>query len=428
MEDDPEAPKTTLVQKVVNDRGGKPHRLLTREYPLSRAKKNLKNAQKHQPLFMALPLSPQKTTPSLFKKRRTEIPYLFLNPHQASRGWRVIFGSFDFKKHLHGALLLDDQGHLVHTWEIHEDDLDWEISTPPSRKFPHGFVLFKDGSLAFVFDGGRSIQRFDWCSQRIWATQSRTDHSLEKDAQGGLWTVGYPDTVARYDSKSGHLLKKLSLKKVMKKNLKIDPLGIRQKDRARSSTWIRGGGSYFHLNDADPLPQSLDKAFPQFNQGDLLISARSLNLIFVLDPNSQKIKWWRSGGWRRQHDPDWNATGTITLYNNNMHRQTSSIIEINPTLYTQHELFDGSKGQFYSWMRGKHQLLPNGHLLITSPQQGRIFEVNQKGEIVFEFLNVYEQTHKVNILVSEGKWLDLNYFDFDPLHPPSCLKSLSTDP
>ena len=172
----------------------------------------------------------------------------------------------------------------------------------------------------------------------------------------------------------------------------------------------------------------MDKAFPQFNPGDLLISARSLNLIFVLDPSSQKIKWWRSGGWRRQHDPDWNATGTITLYNNNMHRQVSSIVEVNPTLYTQHELFDGSQGQFYSWMRGKHQLLPNGHLLITSPQQGRIFEVNQKGEIVFEFLNVYEQTHKVNLLVSEGKWLDPNYFDFDPLHPPSCLSSLSADP
>ena len=108
-----------------------------------------------------------------------------------------------------------------------------------------------------------------------------------------------------------------------------------------------------------------------------------------------------------------------------MHRNVSSIIELNPTLYTQNDLFEGQSLQFYSWMRGKHQLLPNGHLLITSPQQGRIFEVNQQGELVFEFLNVYERNQKINLLVSEGQWFEPSFFNFDPLQGAKCMSSSS---
>jgi len=56
-------------------------------------------------------------------------------------------------------------------------------------------------------------------------------------------------------------------------------------------------------------------------------------------------------------------------------------------------------------------MLPNGNVLISSPHQGRILEVNAAGETVFEFLNTYDE--KEMLIVSEAKWFPLDYFNFD---------------
>jgi len=36
---------------------------------------------------------------------------------------------------------------------------------------------------------------------------------------------------------------------------------------------------------------------------------------------------------------------------------------------------------------GKHQWLANGNLLVTDSKNGRIFELNEKQEIIWEFIN-----------------------------------------
>ncbi len=118
------------------------------------------------------------------------------------------------------------------------------------------------------------------------------------------------------------------------------------------------------------------------------MSARSLNLIFVLDPATLKVRWWHSGSWRRQHDPDWQPTGEITVYDNHMNRDYSRIMSIVPGAPAAQVVFDGRANNFYSRIRGKHQKTGAGTLLVTSSQQGRVFEVERDGRVVFEMVNL----------------------------------------
>jgi hypothetical protein len=75
-----------------------------------------------------------------------------------------------------------------------------------------------------------------------------------------------------------------------------------------------------------------------------------------------------------------------------------SIVEVDPATGKPTRKYGGVSSQnTYSNIRGKHQSLTNGNILITESQAGRVFEVNDKGEIVWEFrapfINRYDADH-----------------------------------
>ena len=407
VEGDPEEVKTTVLQKLQNDFGGEPHRKLVK--------------------YRADKVHPERVYQTLQlprKKIRRAHPLVFMKD-QATRGLRFIYGSFDNQEGINGALLLSPEGQLLWEWIVHERGVSWKQAATEERKFPHGVLVGADGSLTFSFDNGVSLQKFDRCSRKIWATKSRVDHSLNLSPDGRIWGVVSPDKLAVFNAKTGKILKVVSMKRWIKKNPDIDPLGLRQIDYNNKSRWSGRGGGYWHPNDAEPLPKAYAKAFPQFEAGDLLISYRSINLVFVISPTTQKIKWWRIGAWRRQHDPDWRPDGTITVFNNNMHQKVSSIVKIDPKTYQHEIIFDGTKERFYTWMRGKHEILDNGHIVVSSPQQGRAFEVTPQGEVVFEFVNRYDDTR--TLLVSEMITLPTDYFG-DHLQEPCGSARVKSSP
>lgn len=415
--------KKSITEKLANDLGLRPDRQLAKKAP--------QKQKNYQPLSL-----------EGLKKRR-QAPLIFTNDLQNGNnvipsGYLFIWGAFDFTNHLHGGILINDEGNVVHQWVPNEKDFVSEINDynealkknmeieykPPQTRFPHGVVVFPDGSIIFNDgDPGNGMQKIDSCSNTQWIKLGKFNHVISKGTEEDtIWAMDKDKFLHQIDSSNGQSKQAIEIQDVIKANPNIDVLGIRCD--YLEGKWL---DDPWHFNDIEPLPFLYRDAFPQFNPGDLLLSMRSLNAVMVLDPGTKKIKWWRMGAFSRQHDPDWQSDGTISVYDNQMRdknninfktKKFSRIIKINVDNYTTKVLYDGKNNNFYSNIRGKHQVLPNGNILITSSMQGRVLIVNSKGETIFELLNEYDK--KGNVLVlSEAIWLPHNFFNFN-IHENDC--------
>lgn len=339
------------------------------------------------------------------------------DPAEMAMGWRLLIGAFTVDGEVeNAALLMSPDLEIVRTWILDEVAVGEVEPRPKYRKIVHGLEMLNDGSLIFTFDGSISLQRIDACGERQWATVGNFHHAVTLDDTGeAVWTFSN-DTITQVAIEDGSVLRQISMDEVIAKNPTIDILEIRRdhpNDLGENSrnTVGRWMADPFHLNDVDPLPAAIADRFDGFDSGDLLVSARSLNLLFVIDPDTLEVKWWRVGAVQRQHDPDWLPNGEIMVLNNRMSRDFSEIVSINPGTLERTTVLDGRENDFYTRIRGKHQLLDSGSIVVTSPQQGRAFEVNRAGDVVFEIVNLKPDSDTTNYVISEMKWLPMHYFD-----------------
>lgn len=336
-----------------------------------------------------------------------------------AEGWRILVGTFSVEDDfIHAAILLSPELRVVHHWRLDEEDIGEREAPSPGRKFPHGFEILPDGSIVFAFDRGVSLQRVGRCGDVIWREGGLYHHSVAlSEDRSSVWALRHgpaadapTDALVEVAIEDGEILREIFFDEIVAANPDIGLLEIRRKHetdplgngRGLSASWLKDP---FHANDVEPLPASLAGAYPDFEAGDLLISLRSLNLIFVLDPSTRRIKWWRAGAWIRQHDPDWSASGEIRVFDNRKNRDFSRIVAIDPETYELRTLVEGAPLDFYTRVRGKHQEIPEGHILVTSSQQHRVFEVDQDGAIVFEALSLKADDEAFGYTLSQAIWL-----------------------
>ncbi len=379
----------TLNERVRNDLGVTPFRLLTRDAG---------GAAKGDGFV-------EVSVPALNERRQS--PQLFLADDRKPR-LSFIYGVFDFTDGLHGAILLDQKGRVAHRWTLSENPEHLE-SKPNSRLYPHGVQVNPDGAVTFIFDLGTSINKVDACSNYIWSRSGDMDynHVLSRAANGDLWTLsGDPSYFVRIDPKTGDPVRSISMGDVIKANPDLGIFTARSEHYAQGKQWL---ADPFHGNDVEELLPEMAAAFPMFQAGDLLVSFRNLNLIFVFDPETLAVKWWRQGISQQQHDPDWMADGTIMVFDNRWDNPPSNLIAINPATNEVKTVLDGSKYDFHTINRGKAQLF-DGDLIVTSSKQGRVFEVDANGRVVFDFVNTYDDKDGTRALLSEAIALPVDYF------------------
>ncbi|WP_170763200.1 arylsulfotransferase family protein [Ruegeria lacuscaerulensis] len=309
------------------------------------------------------------------------------------------------------ARLYGMDGSLLHEWPVDFFELARENAThKAAHKFHaliHGAALLPNGDMLANLDG-RGTYRISACGDIVWKNDNRSHHALTLDDSGGFWTPVYVDryapntlvrggegfnfdAIARFDLETGEQTDLIDLVKVLTDDRLEGLMAIRP---------VREDVG--HLNDVEVLSAEIADAFPEFNAGDLLLSFRHFNQIWVLDGESHKLKWYMTGPMIGQHDPDFQADGTITVFDNRAggrpttenaflgDRGGSRVLKIDPMSRTVTTVFGGSGEEpFYSHFRGKHQVLANGNILLAETDAGRAFEVTPDGKVVWEVINSY---------------------------------------
>jgi hypothetical protein len=150
-----------------------------------------------------------------------------------------------------------------------------------------------------------------------------------------------------------------------------------------------------HVNSVQELPDNPWYAAgdERFRPGNLLLSARNLHTVFVVDKRSGAVVWSFRDGLDMQHEALMNApglpgAGLVQLFNNRRASfgddRQSELLELDPR--SGEVTWRYRTPGFFSPTGGVQQALPNGNVLVTSTRGGRVFEVTRDGRVVWEWV------------------------------------------
>ena len=330
------------------------------------------------------------------------------------------------------ARLVERDGTVQHRWSLdylqHFPDESRRVCDyvrNPLEVDMHGALVTEAGELVFNYEYCGTV-KLDQCGAVQWTIADGTHHSMSRAEAGGYWLLGrdawstreqpgrFPpfsaasspgfvqeDTVMRV-SEAGEVLEEFSIPQAMRAS------GLLPLLTATGHNYTRvDGGRYelVHANKVTELTTDLADAFPLFEAGDLAISMRELNLVLVLDGETREVKWHQTGPWLRQHDPEFRPDGRISIFNNNVFRNAyftgektdlsgpfaTNIMVIDPVTRQTEVVFGERPGEeMLSVIRGQHELLPGGGMIITEFDAGRVIEVDARGRIVWDYVNRHD--------------------------------------
>jgi hypothetical protein len=329
-----------------------------------------------------------------FRERRDDV----LVYSTAESGAWLIYGVFDFEEALHGAILVDASGTIKKAWIYSQAGVEWS-DAPDTRAVSHGFELLPDGSFAARL--GTTLYRMSHCGEVMWEIGPGFHHSVTSNGAGGLWTF-VDNAFVLVDEDSGEILDRIETHELLVANPNIYPFEI----RTTAAAWkLPDEPEYledpFHHNDADPLVRALAPHYPMFKEGDLLVSFRELNLLFVMRPATREVLWFRQGLTSRQHDGEWNDRGTVTVFDNRMHYDSSRITELSINAHQATTLLDGANYAMFSAGQGNHSVLPDESVLVVSTHQGRVLHVDSDGSTRFELFNAFNDHEVLRVYNAE---------------------------
>jgi len=303
--------------------------------------------------------------------------------------------NFVLSGHRPGAALIDMNGRVLHEWsrsftEIfrgHEQETDEE-----NAQYWRAAHLFENGDVISIFEG-LGIFKVDANSNVVWAKYNGAHHDLQVLDDGRICTLTRDAHIVRRINPNTPILEDFieildaegnSLKRVSV----LEAFENSTFSNAMSVLGMRRIGDIFHTNSVQCLDGSLAETIPAFKKGNVLISLRKLSVVAVVDMELGEVVWAMSGLWNAQHMPRMLPNGNMLVFDNLGNNDRSRIIEFDPVTQAVEWVYQGARPEdFYTQMCGANHRLRNGNTLIVESDFGRAFEVDEDGEIVWEFIN-----------------------------------------
>jgi len=292
------------------------------------------------------------------------------DPEQVAAGYTLLL----YKRRI--PYLLDLEGHVVHSW--------------PNVRAVGRARLSHDGHL-LVITRADQIEEYDWEGRLLFRYSLPEGHSPHHDIiqlQNGNFLV-----MAHFKRSRSNPVVQDYLQEVDREGRTVWQWNARDHAR-RFETWDYKDKDPSHINSVKELVDNAAFATgdERFRPGNLLVSGRNLNTIFVIDKLNGQVVWQYSEGLDFQHEPlmipdGYVNAGNIIVFNNGLgdretYRRTRVQI-LNPQ--TLELVWEYSSPFFYSSVAGLAQPLWNGNVMVTSSHGGRVFELTPEGEIVWQW-------------------------------------------
>ncbi len=324
------------------------------------------------------------------------------------------------------AVLVNMRGDVVHRWHVPFSQL-WPAPPHVRGRIEDASVYFNDGyvypngDFLAVLEGpinlqnvspGYGLVKLDKDSHVLWKYAERCHHDVDVAENGTIYTLvneivekvppalAYIPTPCMVDhvdvlTPEGQRIKRIPLLEAFLDSPYTALFGKLERAGMARGTASSGNRMAFYMDDVQRrdvlhtnavkvLSRKLAPKFPLFKAGQILVSARHLDALGVLDPDSRKIVWAAHGPWRAQHDPTFLDNGHLLLFDNLYSQRGSRVLEYDPQTQAFPWIYPGETGkQFLSEVRGMCQRLPNGNTLIVNSQAGEAFEVTPDREVVW---------------------------------------------
>ena len=267
-------------------------------------------------------------------------------------------------------VLIDMNGRVVHAW--------------PALRVAGRARLLANGAILVISRSG-GVGEYSWEGEQVWGFrlpgEDFTHHDLIRLASGSRLVLGH-DTEKKLD----YLVE-------------VTPAGeiAWRWDAAEHLAGELARASFkrnrTHINSLYELGENRWWAAgdERFRPGNILISARNLNAIYLIDKASGRVVWRYYGKLDHQHEAQMiphgrPGTGNILVFNNGLLNlyayRRSSILEIDPSSGAVAWSYESP--YFFSSTGGTQQSLSNGNLLVTSTMGRRAFEITREGRIVWQ--------------------------------------------
>jgi hypothetical protein len=312
--------------------------------------------------------------------------------------------------HAQKASLLDMSGNVVHKWSLPfrsawPEAVHVEVPADPALIYWRSMHLYPNGDLLTACETmgdvrGYGLVKMDSDSNVIWTFDGRTAGEFVVGEDGLIHVV---DKIIRHDaipelpqlvtpfiddqlvtlSPDGEVLSRVSLLDLFV-----------QQDGGHNLAFLHPSLSgVLRVECVDLVSAELAKKIEGADAGDFLVSVTQLSLLAVVGRLDNQLKWTTGGPWENQCCVRSAAGGTILVFDNRgleRRKMGSGIMRIDPGTANVVWLYAGSSySPLYSQGWSSVQELPNGNVLITETQGGRLIEVTPDKQVVWEWSSPY---------------------------------------